>query len=900
MLKKLLNASPIILALLALGIGFLLYPDPARETKGKERIVLWVPWAGDSMRLVVEKFEKMNPEYEVEIGSATVRDATGDPTRFLLGVAGNVPPDLIYFDRFAIVEWASRGAFTDLGGYVAKDRDSKDGIREENFIPPAWNECKYRNVLYAIPNSCDTRALFYNKDALIRAGYVFKENDPEVIAGKFKTGEAKPPTTWEELCRKLIDTDAKVQSDGNITITTEGTDLAASGVKAGDVVVVISPTSQGRVFRARIAEVTAKSNLKLDLQREQSENLKAVPDYCTGTCKIKVFDQESYIVKLTRFDSASGAIRKAGFIPLFGNSWLYMYGWLNGGEFMNSDGTQCTLNDPKIVEALQFLTDMYDSLGGIENALIFQNSNPTSMLDLFLDGSIIMKIDGDWFMPTISAFKPNMSFGLCPAPIPEARLKAGGKSCGWLGGWAYAIPSTAKKKDAAWKLLRWLCTMEANKMASEFEDSLAKSKGQMYFPRMHPDTRYTEYLQKEYIEKSPSISADLKHAYAVYMELLPDSRFRPVTPVGQLLWNEHVRAAENAIGHVMSPKDSLDYGTRQVQITLDRVLHPPTGPEIPWGFLIGLYCFGIIAFIAAMVIWQSTRKFAPNSIRSKWYEGYICAAPWLLGFFTFGAGPIVFSIIISFSHYDVLNPAKFIGFANYVNLMHDPIFWKSLQNTAFMIISVPLSLVAGLALAVLLNNNVRGMQFYRTLFYLPAIVPAVAAFILWMKILDPNIGLLNQALRGIGISDPPSWLTSPSWAKPSIILMGLWGVGGGMIIWLAGLKNISETLYEAAAIDGANRWQQFRHITLPMLTPYIFFNLVMGMIGVFQVFEQAYIMTNGGPQDSTLFYAYKLFNDAFKFLNMGSASAMAWILFIVVMLVTMLNFWAGKKWVHYG
>ncbi|MFA6293030.1 MAG: extracellular solute-binding protein, partial [Victivallales bacterium] len=832
-MKRFSNASTVILSLIALVIAALLYPRAAHSYKGKERIVLWGPvWLGDSMRLVAEKFEKQYPEYKVEIGSATVRDVTGDPTRFLLGVAGNVPPDLIYFDRFAIVEWASRGAFTDLGGYVANDRGVKDGIFEENFIPNAWNECKYKDVIYAIPNSCDTRAMYYNKDALIRAGYVYSGNDPEVVSGKCRAGDARPPVTWEELCRKLVDSDAKVANDGTVTVSPDEIDIVAAGAKPGDVVAVISATAQGRVFRARIAEIVGKNSLKLDFEKEQPANLKAVPDYCTGACRIKIFDQNSYIVKLTRFDSASGTIRKAGFIPFFGNSWLYMYGWLNGGEYMTADGSKCTLNDPRIVEALQFLTDMYDSLGGIENAMIFQNSNPTNMLDLFLDGSVAMKIDGDWFMPTISAFKPNLSFGLCPAPIPEARLKAGGRSCGWLGGFAYAIPSTAKKKDASWKLLRWLCSMEANRTVSEFEDSVSKSKGQIYFPRMHPDVRYTEFLQKEYIDKSPAISDDLKHTYSVYKDLLPDSRFRPVTPIGQKLWNEQVRAAENAIAHVMSPQDSLDYGTDQVQIALDRVLHPPTGPEIPWGKLIGLYCFSILVFISGMVLWQRSRKYAPRSIRSRWYEGYICASPWLIGFFTFGAGPIVFSIIISFSHYDVLNPAKFIGFDNYVNLFHDPIFWKSLQNTAFMIISVPISLLAGLGLAIFLNNNVKGMQFYRTLFYLPAIVPAVAAFILWMKILDPNIGLLNQMLRGIGVSDPPSWLTSPLWAKPSIILMGLWGVGGGMIIWLAGLKNISESLYEAAAIDGANRWQQFRHITLPMLTPYIFFNLVMGMIGV--------------------------------------------------------------------
>jgi len=231
---------------------------------------------------------------------------------------------------------------------------------------------------------------------------------------------------------------------------------------------------------------------------------------------------------------------------------------------------------------------------------------------------------------------------------------------------------------------------------------------------------------------------------------------------------------------------------------------------------------------------------------------------------------------------------------------NDPIFWKSLANTGFMIIGVPLGIIGGLALALLLNANVRGMRLYRTIYYLPAIVPAVATFILWLWVFDPGRGLMNMALRAAGITNLPAWLQNPVWAKPSLILMGLWGLGSGMIIWLAGLKDIPESMYESASIDGANRWQRFCHITIPLLTPYIFFHLIMGMIGVFQIFEAAYIMTEGGPADSTMFYAYKLFNEAFRFLNMGVASAMAWLLFIVVLAITLFQLWLGKRWVHYG
>jgi len=343
------------------------------------------------------------------------------------------------------------------------------------------------------------------------------------------------------------------------------------------------------------------------------------------------------------------------------------------------------------------------------------------------------------------------------------------------------------------------------------------------------------------------------------------------------------------------------------------VLHPPTGPVVPWHGVIGAYVAAILAIAIGLVVTQERRRRLFGGRRRSWFEGFLCASPWLTGFLVFGAGPIVFSMIISFCKYDILTPAQFIGAGNYVNLIgrhydnvtkemtaNDPLFWKGLANTAFMIIGVPLGIVAGLALALLLDTQVRGLHVYRTIYYLPAIVPAVASFLLWLWIFSPSTGLLNQALRVIGVSDPPNWLQDPSWSKPALIIMGLWGVGGGMIIWLAGLKDIPESLYEAAAIDGANRLQRFLHVTLPLLSPYILFNMIMGLIHVFQIFESAFIMTDGGPADSTRFYAFKLFMEAFRYLNMGTASAMAWILFAVVLLITLFQLWLSKKWVHYG
>jgi multiple sugar transport system permease protein len=260
---------------------------------------------------------------------------------------------------------------------------------------------------------------------------------------------------------------------------------------------------------------------------------------------------------------------------------------------------------------------------------------------------------------------------------------------------------------------------------------------------------------------------------------------------------------------------------------------------------------------------------------------------------------MLFSLVMSFCDFDVINPGRFVGLHNYKTFFtEDELFWKSLGNTGFMLIGVPLGMVVSLLMAMLLNTKVRGMAVWRTFFYLPAIVPMVAASILWIWIFNPDGGLINRAIELFGLTGP-GWLQDRSWSKPAIIVMGLWGAGGGMIIWLAGLKGINPQLYEAADVDGANAWHKFRHITIPQLTPYIFFNLVMGTIGTFQIFGQAFIMTQGGPANSTLFYVYYLFNNAFRYGHMGYAAAMAWILFVIIFLLTLLQMKMSKRWVYY-
>lgn len=280
--------------------------------------------------------------------------------------------------------------------------------------------------------------------------------------------------------------------------------------------------------------------------------------------------------------------------------------------------------------------------------------------------------------------------------------------------------------------------------------------------------------------------------------------------------------------------------------------------------------------------------------------GYLFFSPGLIGLLVFMAGPILYSFYLSFTTYNIYEPPQWVGFKNYeIMLTEDPLFYKSLYNTLYYVgLSVPVNTAMGILLAVLMNQKVRGIRLFRTIYFLPSILSGVAVALLWQWILDPNFGLINTFLANFGISGP-GWLLDEAWSKPSLVLMNLWAVGGSMIIYLAGLQGIPQSLYEAATVDGAGPIRKFINITLPMLTPTIFFNVVMGVLSGFQVFLQAFIMTGGGPNNSTMFFAFYLYNKAFKDLQLGYASAMAWILLLITLLCTLIIFKTSSRWVYY-
>ncbi|SEO68039.1 carbohydrate ABC transporter permease [Paenibacillus sp. OV219] len=280
--------------------------------------------------------------------------------------------------------------------------------------------------------------------------------------------------------------------------------------------------------------------------------------------------------------------------------------------------------------------------------------------------------------------------------------------------------------------------------------------------------------------------------------------------------------------------------------------------------------------------------------------GYLFIAPWIVGFVVFVLGALVTAFYVSMTDWDLLTPSKWIGTDNYETLFHDKKFWISLRVTViYVVTAVPLGIIFGFSIALLLNQKIKGLSIWRTIYYFPAILSGVAVSLMWMWVLNPDFGVINLLLSYVGIHGP-GWIASPTWALPSLVIMSVWGSGGGMIIYLAGLQGIPTELYEAAEIDGCSKWKKLWKITIPMMTSVIFFNLIIGMISAFQTFTEAYVITNGGPDNATLFYAMYLYQNAFKFFKMGYASALAWVLFLIILLVTMLLFATSRKWVYYA
>lgn len=617
---------------------------------------------------------------------------------------------------------------------------------------------------------------------------------------------------------------------------------------------------------------------------------------------------------LTEFNK-DGSIKKAGFIPNFGNSWLYLFAFQMNANFISPDGKTCTMDSPAAEKALQFMVDNYDVLGGYEKELALESGFQAKENDPFVTGRVAMKIDGDWILPDMARFAPQIQLGTSPPPSPDDRFYHRGEFANeketyltWSGGHCLAIPTGARNVQDAWEYIKFASSDEGKWIEMRSQREWERLRGRVFIAKQVANRSQNERLQKEF-KPSEKKFAD---AMAMNVSMAAHSRMRPSTIVGQILWSEHTKAMERAFYHRQSPKESLLVGQTNVQRELDAALdkdnHPPANTTIPKLGGVGVLFLGLAAWFAT---WRKARLGRLAQNEGRWAMLFI--APCIFGFVVLTLGPMLASLYFSFTQYDVLSSPRWVGIQNYSDIIHaDHVnTTKALGNAVYMAaVGVPLGVCTGLAVALLLNMATRGMRFYRTFFYMPAIVPSVASAVLWVWVLspDPGKGLINSAWTatiGSWLNAPaPVWLGSAHWSKDALILMGLWGVGSGMILWLAGLKGVPTSLYEAASIDGATPAKQFWKVTAPMLSPLIFFNTVMGLIGAMQEFDRMYIMRPSldgaiGPDDSLLTPVFVLFHNGFEFFKMGYASALAWAIFLIIVFLTVIQFWIAPRWVHY-
>lgn len=609
---------------------------------------------------------------------------------------------------------------------------------------------------------------------------------------------------------------------------------------------------------------------------------------------------------LTKKDEA-GKVSQWGFAPSWTGAFTDTVVFSQGARYVNNPESFSDLNftDPRVVRAFDFVANLALEKKWMPSQSELSSVVQSTAVDLFISQRVAMYQCGIWDVPKIrKALVPGKPgfFDWDITLAPGYRDPQTGKTtfAAPTGGSGYGLLASSRHPQEAWKLIQWMAgepgmrAMARAGIAQPAIRRIAQSEDWIPGPKtpleqQYPASRIVTDEAAKYVVFPPTADYWMEVSGIVF------SRTEPI----------YLGTSTAAA--------SLKEGQAMAMRRLSTILKEEALPKFDWrlGGLLTLALF-------AVIVWwiygpERKRKLsAAQRMENRW--SLVFLSPWILGAVIFTIGPMLFSLMMSFSKWDIIQPAQYRGMGNYVEaIFQDPRFWKTVQVTGiYTLVSVPLGILFALVLALLLNAKVRGMPVYRTFFYLPALASTVASALIWRKIFQPEGGLLNYVLFGAdGKSDPfglsrwlapdgqlPNWLGSESLALPSLIIMSLWGVGGGMVILLAGLQAIPEYYYEAATLDGAGGWKKFLAVTMPLITPSLFFSLITGMIGSFQVFTQAFVMTQGGPNDATRFYMLHLYEQSFGSLRMGYASALAWLLFLVIFVVTRLQ-WKLNKYVYY-
>ncbi len=555
--------------------------------------------------------------------------------------------------------------------------------------------------------------------------------------------------------------------------------------------------------------------------------------------------------------------------------------WTFGGDFFGKNFQDVTLDEPAAQKALDLVAKLR-----LQDKTVY---NPTGIArdggTEFVNGNIgsIGPI-GRWQVPRYRDIK---SFKWDVVPLPHADKK-------WQSSQiihtAWGVSAKTREPEMAYQLLKFLTGKEGQ---------IQQGREGLAIPALKSVAESDDYLNP------PGMPP---HNAQVFLDAIPYARIQQNPPQNE--WN-------NIIGDRIS--ESISLGTvdpltnaKQIESAWLAELASPLRQQQwkPMNWLMISLVGGAFVLTFAVVMWLRVRREKLGAIdRAQERAGWTFISLWVIGFVALTLGPMILSLLLSFGQWSAMEPlseARFVGTANYAQLFQvDPTFYQSLKVTAYyVVLSVPIGQLAALGVALLMNSGVRGIAIFRTIYFLPSVLGMVAVSVLWLQIFNNDYGIFNAILRpiaGLFGTSPPDWFGKDAarWAIPAFVIMSLWSVGGGMIIYLAGLKGIPVSLYEAARIDGAGPIRQMWNITLPMLSPLIFYNLVMAIIGSFQVFTQAYMITGAGPGNSTLFYVLNLYRQAFEYHNMGYASAMAWVLFLLILALTLIVFRTSKNLVYY-
>ncbi len=612
------------------------------------------------------------------------------------------------------------------------------------------------------------------------------------------------------------------------------------------------------------------------------------------------------VLKKLQKKNAQGKVVEWGYVPGWPDVLVDMAIFGQGARYVDDpeDPKRLNFDDPRVQKGFQWYADLTLKDNLIPTSFDLQGTNSRQ---LFTRQKVAMFQSGIWEVPglrgdlKVKGSNPaKYEFDWDIALAPGYR---NGKRAYPTGGSGYAIVSSTKHPKEAWELTRWM----------------AGPPGMMAMARAgiaQPAIRRLALMEPWIPGPNTPDEQQVPHNRIITDQAEPYVVFPPTGILFSEVGNMARQPANSVYNGDIKADKAFSESQRVSQGRLNTLRKELDLPPFNWA-LGGIGGLLIAAFIAGWVYWPERKQKLTLREKKEAVAGFVFIGPWLLGLIIFVAGPMILSLVMSFADWDTIRPARWRGLGNYGEAMSvDPVFWKSISVTlAYTLISVPVGLAISLGLALLLNTKVKGIAIWRTCYYIPAIASPIAGSLIWLKLFQPEGGLVNMLIFGqngtgglpllknlmaplAGVNGQVNWLQNEKTALPSMILMSVFGAGAGMLILLAGLQGVPQYYYEAATLDGAGPLRKFRNITVPLISPALFFCLITGFIGSFQAFTQAFQMTQGGPNNATMFFMLHAYNNAFKLFRMGYSSALAWVLFVIILIFTAIQL-QGNRFVHY-